>query len=931
MLKHKSKDVLTQLSDIDYLREKVERERAVRNGAHKLAETVASEILYLEALKAMHIANQRVAHFSASLQNAKLLAQSKRFEGSSSSRSPRTDVKDNSNSSNSSYFGQLQLTNIQIPVNYSRAFIDEAIKRHQKKLPNTRLAVFISAKLMHDKQIIEILDTELKCIPPNSQSLDFDQIIKFDQVPHDFTMELDLWCLPMSETPVTAENNKKLVKLLVKRHKIIDDVLRESEKQGFLHDNKFGGGKSNPLRNSFKKRVKSKVEDNFKPCLEKQDWINIGRAIIDLNAVKEVEMGGQKANLQLFRSGNMLHRFLPVSSTLAISIGIRPACFDNIRCQSYVNYYDEASSIGPPTWKYMYADVIGSEFRLWNNVNHRTESINNLRNRTGHIIRPYLAIDLTCPEIKVSDVDSMRARRPNSIVIRDFVTRHMISFGENSEKISFLNSLRKHRRELKIWEPILHRKDLNAYNFVSNVMNQAPSHQAQKVKIGQKQYQGQGLPTIEERSREMVTSMNSSNQSHGSSNESGSAMRLLEEKGYIDQISPRSRKMPKSTNSNVITVTTGPSFQNSYKNSPNLDVSGGNSISCKNTLEYTPKRQMQVHSNGQNNENVPWGALFSSGERNVVITRNVPQKMVNNNKNLNESPLSLDPKPKKHENLGRPQASSTMNMGPITEDNRIPIRNRRQRDMELFFPDSPISERSPEKLQNKGKKNKRRSRSADYNKYHNNNNNLNNFNHHSPVQTSRGRSPKKINSRQQSPYKLSRAPNLNQIQENSNSFEESQQNDKFTPQRKAPPVPRSNDGTPLGNPQDEAYYRRPSYGTPTGKSSSSKSGKKSNNESPMFEAMIEEYKMKTERAISRMRGNKGSPNKQKSDRRRSRSCEPRGSPFVNEKLKGKAWASPANNVLNMFIGEDGERKYNLSGVGLNFYILEKMKLFFFFD
>ena len=159
-------------------------------------------------------------------------------------------------------------------------------------------------------------------------------------------------------------------------------------------------------------------------------------------------------------------------------------------------------------------------------------AIENPQNK--YLIRPILAIDLTCQEIKIQDLDSSRARRPHSIVIRDFVTRHMFCFGENHEKIKFLNAIRKHRRELKVWHPIIHSDDLKVLSHQN--LGQQTSGSGYNTR-SKKASASHGLPTITE------TSANSSGLSSGSGS-SGSAMRLLNEKGYVDTISPRSRKRP---------------------------------------------------------------------------------------------------------------------------------------------------------------------------------------------------------------------------------------------------------------------------------------------------------------------------------------------------------------------------------------------------
>lgn len=342
------------LSNQEACRDKLDKERAVKNGALKLANTANREEQYLEALKAIHVADMRTSALAADLQKSKMLQKQNlnNLMNLSPSKSNATPTPNNDN-----YMARLLLEHIKIPLTWSKSLIDEAVKKHHKKQPFTRLCVFATAKLSTTTHQTKIQDTELLCIPASSQFLEFQTPISFDHVPNDFVLELNLSCLPMTDVPASAENNKKLLKLLVKRHKEIDEILRQAEKNMIYDKENFS------QRSSFRrKNILKHKSDNNESCLEKQEWINYATASLDLYSAVESKKGGQRGKFRLSRAGNMLHRYLPISNDFSCRVILRPDCFDNVACESYVNYFDEQTTVGPPVWKYMYWACVFGRF-----------------------------------------------------------------------------------------------------------------------------------------------------------------------------------------------------------------------------------------------------------------------------------------------------------------------------------------------------------------------------------------------------------------------------------------------------------------------------------------------------------------------------------------------------------------------------------------
>ena len=219
--KYRPKDfevqALNSLSDIEKCRDRLDKEVAVVNGARKLAQTANREDQYLEALKACYVANARATCIAADLQRFKCI-------NKELAQKSKNGQKITENQKVENCTGKLMLKQVEIPLQWSRNFIEECGKRRDGKKPVTRLATFMIAKLVY-KNHTRILDTEMVCLPEGANRLSFKSPICFDQVPHDFMVELSLLVLPMSDQPAVADSNSKLLKMLKKRHKVQNVLL----------------------------------------------------------------------------------------------------------------------------------------------------------------------------------------------------------------------------------------------------------------------------------------------------------------------------------------------------------------------------------------------------------------------------------------------------------------------------------------------------------------------------------------------------------------------------------------------------------------------------------------------------------------------------------------------------------------------------------
>ena len=187
--KYKPKDyevqALNSLSEIEQCRDRLDKEVAVVNGAKKLAQSANREDQYLEALKAYYVANARATCIAADLQRFKCINK----ELSQKSKNQHNSESSSNHQNIEHCTGKLLLKNVDIPLQWSRNFIDECDKRRNSKKPVTRLATFMIAKLVY-KNHTRILDTEMVCLPEGSNRLSFKSPICFDSVPHDFMVEL---------------------------------------------------------------------------------------------------------------------------------------------------------------------------------------------------------------------------------------------------------------------------------------------------------------------------------------------------------------------------------------------------------------------------------------------------------------------------------------------------------------------------------------------------------------------------------------------------------------------------------------------------------------------------------------------------------------------------------------------------------------------
>jgi len=403
-------------AEIEKCRERLDKELAVKNGAMKLAQSASRECQYLEALKAVHVANLRTNALAADLQHAKSNLKSP-------TRHTPISICD----------GKVFISRLKIPLNWSRNRIEEAKKRQEKGKADTRLAGFMVAKLSY-RNHTRLLDTELICLSPGTNELYFSSPIIFNQVPHDFTIELTLHTLPMSDTPLQAESNAKLIAKLKKRHKVVDDILKS--------DSSFSS------RHTFRLRNRS-CSDHF---LDSGDWIKFASAHLNISTGKPPCSGGQTFNLRLTKHGQMLHRFLPTLLDSRLTMIIQPECFTTPASETYLNYYDE-NTYGPPIWRNLYADVISGSLRLWTDLDHRANAVKAKlqSNQSSDIIAPFLALDITHPDIKINEIDSSRSRRSNCFQVRDFVNRYQFSMDTNTEMKKFLAKLKQHRKDVATW------------------------------------------------------------------------------------------------------------------------------------------------------------------------------------------------------------------------------------------------------------------------------------------------------------------------------------------------------------------------------------------------------------------------------------------------------------------------------------------------
>ena len=403
-------------AEIEKCRERLDKELAVKNGAMKLAQSANRECQYLEALKAVHVANLRTNALAADLQHAK-----------SNLKSPTRHTPI------SICHGKMFISRLKIPLNWSRNRIEEAKKKQEKGKPDTRLAGFLVAKLSY-RNHTRLLDTELICLSPGTSELCFSSPIVFDQVPHDFTIELTLHTLPMSDIPLQAESNAKLLTKLKKRHKVVEDILKS--------DSSFSS------RNNFRLRNRS-CSDHY---LDSGEWIKFATAHLNIATAKPPCSGGQSFNLRLTKQGQMLHRFLPTLMDSRLTMIIQPECFSVPLSETFLNYYDE-NTYGPPIWRNMYADILSGSLRLWTDLDYRANAVKtNLQSKqSSEIIAPFLALDITHPDIKINEIESSRSRRPNSFQVRDFVNRYQFSMDTSAEMKKFLSKLKQHRKDVATW------------------------------------------------------------------------------------------------------------------------------------------------------------------------------------------------------------------------------------------------------------------------------------------------------------------------------------------------------------------------------------------------------------------------------------------------------------------------------------------------
>ena len=235
--------------------------------------------------------------------------------------------------------------------------------------------------------------------------------------------------------------------------------------------------------------------------------------------------------------------------------------------------------------------MISGKFRLWHDLDHRAQAtahelgkLSGTINNDSGVISPILSVDITHPDIKIQEIEQNRSRRPNSFQVRDFVCRHVFCTGDKEISREFVLSMRRHRRDLVVWAPVikveLDERDRERYDSGN----------------------GQNGSKIENYGK-----MENSRTSQESQDSGGAAMRELMNRGLYSADSPKNKKREGD--------------QKVLKEIPTK--------SPRHSLEKIglDKKGLQVSSSfnfkaGSMVNQVPWGGLFEQSHQNRKVIKN---------------------------------------------------------------------------------------------------------------------------------------------------------------------------------------------------------------------------------------------------------------------------------------------------------------------